>query len=208
MLRFFEDNWNTADVLTVILSILAVILYVVKWMVVRGVTEEINLTKGNRYIRLSYPALLNQIYEYLLSMTVFFSTIKFSKLLSFQKAFMQIAATIKLCFQVHEKFFCIINSGMFFISVKKFSETAIRLSFSRASQGLSTFVIEFTIVFGAFCSFFYFVLKNDLENFRDFVRTAENTMAMSIGKFNFGALRSADEMAAWIFFVFSSKIAD
>lgn len=31
-------------------------------------------------------------------------------------------------------------------------------------------------------------------------------MAMSIGKFNFGALRAADEMAAWIFFVFSSKL--
>ena len=28
-------------------------------------------------------------------------------------------------------------------------------------------------------------------------------MAMSIGKFNFKALRDADEMAAWIFFVFS-----
>ena len=70
---------------------------------------------------------------------------------------------------------------------------------------MSTFIIEFTIVFGAFCSFFYFVLKNDLENFRDFIRTVENTMAMSIGKFNFGALRSADEMAAWIFFVFSSE---
>ena len=32
--------------------------------------------------------------------------------------------------------------------------------------GLSTFVVEFGIVFGAFVSFFFFVLKNDLENFR------------------------------------------
>lgn len=89
-----------ADILTVILSILAVILYVIKWLVVMNITELIKETKGNRYIRLTYPALLNQYYEYLLSMTVFLSTIKLSKLLSFQKAFMQIAATIKLCFQV------------------------------------------------------------------------------------------------------------
>ena len=46
---------------------------------------------------------------------------------------------------------------------------------------------------------------NDLENFRDPLRTFENTIAMSIGKFNFSALREADTLAAWIFFVFSSK---
>ena len=38
-------------------------------------------------------------YEYLLSITVFTSTIKLTRLLSFSKAFMQIMATMKLCFQ-------------------------------------------------------------------------------------------------------------
>ena len=89
---------------------------------------------------------------------------------SFQKAFKQIAATIKLCF-----------------------------------VGLSTFVVEFIIVFGSFCCFFYFVLSTKLRNFYDIIHTVENTIAMSIGKFNFGSLRAASEMAAWIFFVFSSE---
>ncbi len=111
---------------------------------------------------------LNIYYNYLLSMTVFTSTAKFSRLLSFQRAFMQISATIKLCF-----------------------------------QGLSTFFVEFALVFGGFSAFFYFILRTHLENFRDFIRTLENTMAMSIGKFNFGALRAADVLAAWVFFVFS-----
>ena len=115
-------------------------------------------------------ATFNSLYQTVLSITVFTSTLKFCKMLSFHKAFMQISATIKLCF-----------------------------------SGLSTFVVEFLIVFCAFCSFFFFVLKNDLENFRDFLRTFENTLAMSIGKFNFSALREADTLAAWIFFVFSSK---
>ena len=44
-----------------------------------------------------------------------------------------------------------------------------------------------------------------MEDFRDFTRAIENTMAMSIGKFNFASLKAADEMAAWIFFVFASK---
>ena len=89
---------------------------------------------------------------------------------SFQKAFTQIAATIKLCF-----------------------------------SGLSTFVVEFIIVFGSFCCFFYFVLNAKLRNFFNVKHTIQNTIAMSIGKFNFGSLRAASEMAAWIFFAFSSE---
>ena len=135
-----------------------------------NMSRQISETRGNSYIRLTIPAMINTYYEYVLSFTVFTSTVKFSKLISFHKAFMQITATIRLCF-----------------------------------IGLSTFGVEFSIVFGAFSGFFFFVLKNHMQNFRDFSRTVQNTLAMSIGKFNFGALRAADEMAAWIFFVFSSK---
>ena len=39
--------------------------------------------------------------------------------------------------------------------------------------------------------------------YRDFSRTLQNTLAMSIGKFNFADLRKADEVAAWVFFAFS-----
>ena len=91
-------------------------------------------------------------------------------LFSFQKAFRQIAATIKLCF-----------------------------------IGLSTFIVEFIIVFGSFCCFFFFMLSSYLSNFKDPVHTVENTLAMAIGKFNFGSLKEASEFAAWIFFAFSSK---
>ena len=41
---------------------------------------------------------LTEYYELLLSFTIFTSTIKATKLISFHKAFMQIAATIRLCF--------------------------------------------------------------------------------------------------------------
>ena len=73
--------------------------------------------------------------------------------------------------------------------------------------GLSTFVVEFLIVFVAFSAFFFFVLQNYLESFLDFPNTFENTLAMSIGKFNFGALKAANQLAAWIFFAFSRKFS-
>ena len=169
--EFCANKWNLVDCGTVALSLLLLALYIVRLFVVQSMLQLIELTRGNSYIRLTIPATINTYYEYVLSFTVFTSTLKFSKLISFHKAFMQISATIRLCF-----------------------------------IGLSTFFVEFSIVFGAFSGFFFFVLKNHLENFRDFSHTLQNTLAMSIGKFNFGALRAADEMAAWIFFVFSSKL--
>ena len=38
---------------------------------------------------------------------------------------------------------------------------------------------------------------------RDIIRAAQNTIAMSIGKFNFGDIKEANILAAWIFFGFS-----
>merc|ERR1719342_1352088 len=132
--------------------------------------KKIGKTRGNEFIPIEQSQMINKYYDYTASMTVFTSLLKLCRLLSFQKAFRQIAATIKLCF-----------------------------------VGLSTFVVEFVIVFGSFCCFFYFVLNTKLRNFYDVVHTVENTIAMSIGKFNFGSLRAASELAAWIFFGFSSK---
>ena len=45
--------------------------------------------------------------------------------------------------------------------------------------------------------------RTHLENFRDITRTVMNVIAMSIGKFNFGAIKDANMLAAVIFFVFS-----
>ena len=79
---------------------------------------------------------------------------------------------------------------------------SLKLSF----QGLATFFVEFAITFFAFSAFFFFSLRTDLEKFRDVIHSMEFTLAMSIGKFNFANLRQANSMAAWIFFVFSSKL--
>ena len=69
--------------------------------------------------------------------------------------------------------------------------------------GLASFAVEFGIVFMAFSSFFFYMLRTHLENFRDITRTVMNVIAMSIGKFNFGAIKDANMLAAVIFFVFS-----
>ena len=52
-------------------------------------------------------------------------------------------------------------------------------------MGLVSFAVEFGIVFMAFSSFFFYMLRTHLENFRDITRTVMNVIAMSIGKFDF-----------------------
>ena len=88
------------DVTTVVISLMALALYVAKEIVTINLNKQINATRMNTYIRLTNAGMLNKFYEYMVSITVFTSTIRFSRLLSFQKAFMQIMATMKLCFQV------------------------------------------------------------------------------------------------------------
>jgi len=78
------------DLATVIISYLALALYLARFFVVGAMTEEVNKTKGNKYLRLTYVTLLNELYTYAVAMTVFTSTLKFCKLLSFHKAFMQV----------------------------------------------------------------------------------------------------------------------
>ena len=165
---FFKDAWNTIDVFTIFFSLLTIGLWLAKLLIVGEMVKEIGRTKGNEFVPIGSSQQINGYYDYAVSITVFTSILKFCRLLSFQKAFKQIAATIKLCF-----------------------------------IGLSTFVVEFIIVFGSFCCFFFFILSSDLRNFYTFPFTVQNTLAMSIGKFNFGQLRAASEIAAWIFFVFS-----
>ena len=99
---FCSNTWNLFDLATVLLSLLAIVLHVLKLFVVLELTKEVAASRGNAYVRLTYAAVLNKYYEYIIAATVFTSTIKFTRLLSFQKAFMQIAATMKLCFQVRK----------------------------------------------------------------------------------------------------------
>ena len=72
-------------------------------------------------------------------------------------------------------------------------------------MGLANMVLEIAIVFGSFCCFFYFILQPYLKDFYTFPSTVKNTLSMAIGKFNFASLRAANDMAAWLFFMFSSK---
>ena len=107
---------------------------------------------------------------------------------------------------------CVVAFTVFTSTLKFLKFLAFHKAFMTISEGLSicfkglaTFVVEFTIVFVAFSSFFLFSLGVDLPDFRDIYRSILNCLAMSIGKFNFESLKEADYFAAWLFFAFSGN---
>lgn len=67
-------------------------------VVVQDMTARVNETMGNGYIRLSEVALINEWYTYLMSFTVFTSSLKLCKLLSFHRSFKQVIGLTNIGF--------------------------------------------------------------------------------------------------------------
>ena len=93
---FCGNFWHMADLSTILISLAAIAMFVLQKLEVMNVVKLINETKGNSYLRINHAMDLTEWYELLLSFTIFTSTVKATKLISFHKAFMQIAATIRL----------------------------------------------------------------------------------------------------------------
>ena len=87
------------------MSILALVLYGARNVIVRNLIKRIEDTRGNVYIRITNAFLINDYYNYVMAFTVFTSTLKFTKFIAFHKDFMVISASLKLCFQGLATFF-------------------------------------------------------------------------------------------------------
>ena len=53
-MQFFNSTWNCIDLFTVIMSVVAIALYVARLFVTKAMTDEFDETKGNTYIRSGY----------------------------------------------------------------------------------------------------------------------------------------------------------
>ena len=88
--KFFQSTWNQIDIITVILSIIAIALYITRALLTTKITRTFNESGGNDYIRLTYTNTINQYYTYIIAFNVFTATLKFCRLLSFHRAFLQV----------------------------------------------------------------------------------------------------------------------
>merc|ERR1712020_23423 len=70
--EFWNNKWNWADIMTVMLSIFALALYLLlKFVLVAKMQRRINETRGNAFVGMDEVASFNSLYQTVLSITVF-----------------------------------------------------------------------------------------------------------------------------------------
>lgn len=95
--KYFQNYWSYAEMAIIVASYLGIIIYVLRDLETNTVLKEFARTSGNGYIRMQYAATLHEIYGYIVGFIVFVGTIKFIKLLRFNKRIGLLSATLSQC---------------------------------------------------------------------------------------------------------------
>ncbi|KAA0203674.1 hypothetical protein HAZT_HAZT008286 [Hyalella azteca] len=139
---YFLMYWNIAEISIVLFSWVEIALYIYKLLLTLDVSHEFNQTKGNAYLRMDYPVLIDQYYTYILGLIMFLSILKLIKLLQFNKRMDVLALTIALCWDELSYFFiaftviffafCCLFYLIFYLFLPQFSTviSAVQTSFS------------------------------------------------------------------------------
>ena len=102
---YLGQYWNIAEVIILSISYCEIFLYIYTSLLAQDAARQFNLTKGNEYLRMDYPILVDDFYLNFLAIIMFFSIIKLIKLLQFNKRMGVLALTIKLCWDELAYFF-------------------------------------------------------------------------------------------------------
>jgi polycystin 1L2 len=93
---YFNHFWNWCELAIIVLSIAAVVIYFYRYIVAKGLVEEFKESHGNKYMKFQYVGYWNEILIYIAGWLVFLASIKFIKLLRFNKRMGMLAATLKV----------------------------------------------------------------------------------------------------------------
>ncbi|GAB6020442.1 polycystic kidney disease 1-like 2 [Chamberlinius hualienensis] len=92
--KWFSSYWNYAEILMILLSLAAIGVYVVRYIYTQRMIVRFNDTKGKVYVNLNYVYLIDQVFNNLLSLVVFVATLKFIKLLRFNRRMGVLSSTL------------------------------------------------------------------------------------------------------------------
>ncbi|RXG55683.1 Location of vulva defective 1 [Armadillidium vulgare] len=104
-LKYFVSYWNLAEMCIVIISYLAIGMYIYRTILTQEALDKFNTTNGNGYVRMDSAAFVDQVFVYAAAAVVFFSTIKLIKLLQFNNRFNMLGLTIRGCWEDLKMFF-------------------------------------------------------------------------------------------------------
>ena len=92
---YFKQYASYAEWSIILLSFTGVIVYIMRYVKTDSILEIFKQTYGIEYIRLNYVLLLDDLYGYIVGIIVFIATLKFIKLLRFNRRIGMLSATLK-----------------------------------------------------------------------------------------------------------------
>ncbi|XP_071129607.1 polycystin family receptor for egg jelly-like isoform X3 [Mytilus edulis] len=94
-LSYFKEFWNLVELGICAMSVTAVVIYFYRMFETNKLTERFKVSHGNEYMKFQYVGYWSEIFSYIVGWLAFFATLKFLKLLRFNKKICLLASTIK-----------------------------------------------------------------------------------------------------------------
>ncbi|KAK3877407.1 hypothetical protein Pcinc_017874, partial [Petrolisthes cinctipes] len=168
---YWRNYWSYAEVAILLACYTAILLYIFRHFATMEQLKVFEKTKGIGYMRMQFAALLDELYGYVVGFIVFVGTLKFIKLLRFNKRIGVLSATLSQCWDdlsgfLMAFFLCFFSFvAMFYLMLNKYLDgfynfvTAVETCFSMM---LGKFQFEEMKQISAFIPimFFIFVLCN------------------------------------------------
>ncbi|XP_063710414.1 uncharacterized protein LOC134838971 isoform X2 [Symsagittifera roscoffensis] len=82
---FFKKSWNVIDFTVDILGVLAIVLFIYRYTETESAMSRVSLVGGRKFVNLNYIVTLSLVYLIILASICFVSTIRFLKILNFNK---------------------------------------------------------------------------------------------------------------------------
>lgn len=144
---YFTQFWNYVELAIIVFSISGICMYFYKLVQTKKIIQKFKDTHGNGYMKLQYVGYWHEILMYMVGWTVFLATLKFIRLLRFNKRMSMLGATLKVgakplsqfsvlflvVFFSYAQFFFLIYSQLMqsFSTVIKSAETCLQMLLGR-----------------------------------------------------------------------------
>ena len=162
--EYFKDGWSYPEILMLGFSLSAVGLYFARLAIANLSISKMHETP-NKFVSFQYVAFMDEWVSSTTGLAVFFSFLKFLRLLKFNRRVSTLILTIKL-----------------------------------AAAPLASFFLMFFILFLAYVQFAFIVFGIDNSDFASFSATLGSMLSLTLGSFDFDALRDSSRLLGPAFF--------
>ncbi|GAB1597495.1 polycystic kidney disease protein 1-like 2 [Argonauta hians] len=95
--NYFKEFWNLVELAIIVMSTAGIFIFIYKLLETKRLTELFRKTQGNKYMKFQFVAYWNELFGAIVGCIVFFATLKFMKLLRFNRRISMLSSTLKNC---------------------------------------------------------------------------------------------------------------